>query len=83
VECIRRHYSDEWSPLATTLSRYADFFRLFGDLRGYVSFFLLDDLVNDDLDVKFFPPFDNFLSPPVPGDVDSYVEYRSCAIEFI
>ncbi len=51
---------DQDSPLAPTLSRYADFFALFGDFRGYVSFFLLDDLVTDDGSVKFFMPFDDF-----------------------
>ena len=60
LECIRRHYVDQASPLASTLSRYADFFALFGDFRGYVSFFLLDDLVTDDCSVKFFMPFDDF-----------------------
>src|SRR5262245_29413319 len=48
VECIRRHYLHEESPLSTTLARYADFFSLFGDFRGYVEFFLLHDLVSDD-----------------------------------
>jgi hypothetical protein len=70
LECIRRHYLDQWSPLASMLSRYADFFALFGDYRGYVRFFLLDDLVTDDGSVRFFMPFDNF-GPPgsaVPKD---------------
>ena len=29
VECIRRHYLEQTSPLAATLSRYADCFALF------------------------------------------------------
>ena len=45
VECIRRYYLEEESPLSATLARYSDFFRLFGDFRGYVEFFLLQDLV--------------------------------------
>jgi hypothetical protein len=36
LECIRRHYLDEPSPLSDTLARYADFFGLFGDFAGYV-----------------------------------------------
>jgi hypothetical protein len=83
LECIRRHYLRQVSPLATTLSRYADFFALFGDFRGYVSFFLLDDLVTDDCSVKFFMPFDDFSSPSVPRDVGTYNEYRRRSIEFI
>jgi hypothetical protein len=83
LECIRRHYSDLGSPLADTLSRYSDFFALFGDFRGYVSFFLLDDLVTEDLSVKFFMPFDDFRPPSVPKDVGTYKEYRRRSIEFI
>jgi hypothetical protein len=42
-----------------------------------------DDLVNDDLSVKFFMPFDDFDPPWVPSDVDAYGEYRRRSIEFI
>ena len=83
VECIRRHYSGQWSPLAKTLSLYADFFALFGDFGGYACFFLLDDLVTADLDVNFFMPFHDFKPPAIPHDIDTYTEYRRRAIEFI
>jgi hypothetical protein len=83
LECIRRHYSDQPSPLAPTLARYADFFALFVDFDGYVSFFLLHDLVTDDGTVKFLMPFDDFNSPPRPRDVEEYKEYRRLSIEFI
>jgi hypothetical protein len=83
LECIRRHYSGQWSPLSSTLSLYSDFFALFDDFRGYVSFFLLDDLVNDDLSVRFFMLFDDFKPPPVPKDVGTYREYRRRSMEFI
>ena len=56
---------------------------MFGDFRGYVSFFLLDDLVTDDHSVKFFMPFDDFHPPSVPKDVPTYREYRRRSIEFI
>jgi hypothetical protein len=85
LECIRRHYLNQGSPLASTLSRYADFFALFGDYRGYVKYFLLDDLVTDDGSVRFFMPFDNF-GPPgsaVPKDLDTYREFRRRSTEFI
>jgi len=83
LECIRRHFLNKESPLAPALSRYADSFALFGDFRGYVSFFLLDDLVTDDFGVKFFMPFDDFLPPSVPRDVGTYKEYRRGSIDFI
>jgi hypothetical protein len=84
LECIRRHYVGEQSPLSATLVRYADFFRLFGDFRGYVDFFLLQDLVTEDtLRAKFFMPFAGFTASPLPGTLDAYLAYRHCTIEFI
>lgn len=84
LEAIRRHYSGLDSPLAFTLSSYADFFALFGDFRGYVSHFLLQDLVEADFStVRFFMPFNDFKSPAVPNDIDTYREYRRRAIAFI
>jgi hypothetical protein len=84
VECIRRHYIKEASPLSDTLERYADYFQLFGDFAGYVKFFLLQDLVTADSSaVKFFSPFENFNSSPVPGTLEAYASYRKLAIGFI
>jgi Family of unknown function (DUF6994) len=84
VECIRRHYLDEPSPLSSTLARYADFFGLFGDFAGYVDFFLLQDLVNEVTStVKFFTPFEDFTASPLPRTLDAYLGYRQLAIEFI
>jgi len=48
-----------------------------------VSFFLLDDLVDDDLSVRFFMPFDDLHPPSVPGDLGAYREFRRRSIEFI
>jgi hypothetical protein len=83
LECIRRHYLAEPSPLGPTLARYADFFSLFGDFPGYVDFFLLQDIVTDGGAVRFFLPFDNFRPPAVPKDLETYKEYRRRSIEFI
>ena len=84
LECIRRHYLDEPSPLSDTLARYADFFGLFGDFAGYVDFFHLQDLVNEaTLTVKFSMPFEDFTASPLPGTLDAYFVYRQRAIEFI
>lgn len=84
LECIRRHYLNEISPLTGTLARYADFFRLFCDFRGYVEFFLLQDLITEDYSaVQFFAPFDNFRTSPLPGSVPEYLAYRQLAMNFI
>jgi hypothetical protein len=66
------------------LTRYRDFFALFKSFSGYVNFFLLQDLVTDDCSaVMFFMPFDDFKTPSVPADDDTYREYRRRSIEFI
>ncbi|QIK95576.1 hypothetical protein G7076_02960 [Sphingomonas sp. HDW15A] len=83
LESIRRHYLGEPSPLGETLSRYDDFFQLFEDFEGYVDFFLLQDLVDEDSGVKFFMPFDDFEGPSVPQDLDTYRTYRHRSIEFV
>lgn len=84
VECIRRHYINENSPLRETIERYADFFGLFGDFRGYVEFFLLQDMVTEDFSsVKFFMPFDGFNTSPLPASREAYLVYKQHAIDFI
>lgn len=84
LECIRRHYLGEGSPLAETLSRYREFFALFQDFSGYVDFFMLQDLVSPDRStVRFFMPFDNFKTPSVPNDVGAYTSYRERSIAFV
>jgi hypothetical protein len=84
VECIRRHYRDERSPLSDTLARYADFFSLFGGFRGYVEYFLLQDLVTEDCSaVRFFTLFEDFTKSPLPESVDAYRAYRQLAVAFI
>lgn len=84
VESIRRHYRNERSPLSELLRRYGAFFELFGDFRGYVEFFLLQDLVTEDYSaVRFFTPFENFTTSPLPQSLDGYNEYRRRAMKFI
>jgi hypothetical protein len=92
VECIRRYYNDpsklfkEYNPLGKTLARYADFFALFGDFRGYVEFFLLQDLVSEDFsEVRFMMPFDGdeFVVGPMPKTVKAYRAYKKKASDFI
>lgn len=84
LECIRRHYCGERSPLTDTLARYADFFDLFADFRGYVEFFLLQDLVTEDYAaVRFFTPFEGFTTSPLPGSLGAYMVYRQLAVSFI
>lgn len=83
LECVRRFYSAESSPLYDTLSRYADFFDLFSDFSGYLHFFLLDDLINENGTIKFYLPFDGFKTCPSFVDVNQYLLYKERVIAFI
>ncbi|QCB98966.1 hypothetical protein E5206_10800 [Arthrobacter sp. PAMC25564] len=84
LECIRRHYSGEPSnKFGEVLDRYSDFFALFKDFDGYVEFFLLQDLINEDGTIRFFHPFDNFRTPAVPKTPDEYLEYLQRSRDFI
>lgn len=83
LECIKRFYLGLTSPLYNVFLRYRDFFGLFGDFRGYVDFFLLQDLVTDDYEqIKFYLPFDNFMSVPIFRGVDDYLLYKKGIIDF-
>jgi hypothetical protein len=84
LECIRRHYVGEWSPLSEVLGRYGNFFAVFGDFRGYVEFFVLHDLVTDDASsVRFFLAFDEFRPWPLPLDRASYTRFREATVAFV
>ncbi|WP_374706631.1 YciI family protein [Arthrobacter sp. NicSoilC12] len=84
LECIRRHYLRQSSPLADTLELYPEFFGLFGDFRGYVDFFLLQDLVTEDYaSVRFFLPFADFTTRAIPKTLDEYLLYRQATLEFV
>jgi hypothetical protein len=84
VECVRRHYLNDESPLSKVLARYGDFFRLFEDFRGFVEFFLLQDMVNEEFtEVKFCLPFSDFNGSPLPQTKELYLSYMQLAIAFI
>ena len=84
LECIRRHYENVSSPLTDVLARYGAFFGLFRDFRGYVDFFLFQDLVEPDFrQVRFWLPFEDFATPPVPRAVEDYLRYREKVCAFV
>lgn len=85
LECVRRHYAGQSSPLADCLTRYADFFDLFVGFQGYVDFFLLNDLVNGDGSaVRFFLPFAGFTRrSPYPDSLVAFRAYLEESTNFI
>lgn len=83
LECIRRFYRKEQSPLFDTFMRYSNFFDLFIDFNGYVDFFILQDFVDEKEQVKFSLPHDNFIRSPLPQTVDEYKLYKNHTINLI
>ncbi len=83
LECIRRFYMGQQSPLYDTLLRYKNFFDLFESFIGYIKFFLLDDLVDKNQNIKFYLPFDDFRTKPAFSDIDEYLEYKNRVVHFI
>lgn len=108
LECIRRYYADRLdlsdadaafpahydgvNPLGSVLHRYRSFFDLFGSFEGYVSFWLLDDLVvRDDAGprVNFLlprtenGPYDFTRELALPVTSDEYFGYLVAADDFV
>jgi hypothetical protein len=84
LECIKRYYVNEKSPLFETIKRYDDFFGLFGSFKGYCEYFLLQDMVTEDFSgIKYFLPFNDFVFNILPKDVDEYNEYKTLSIDFL
>lgn len=79
LECIRRYYQRDQgqNPLYEALNRYKDFFGLFTDFEGYISFFYLQDfLKTKHHSIDFWLPFDNFERPPLPQSPEEYKHYK-------
>ena len=84
LECIRRLYKNQQSPLTDVLERNFNFFKLFSNFEGYVNYFLLQDLVEGDYEeIKFWSNFDNFETAPLPKDKDEYLSYMNKLMSFV
>lgn len=83
LECIRRHYlRDTDHPLAAVLTRYDDFFVLFGTFANYVEFFLFQDLIDEHGAVRFYLPFEGFDKPALPRALDGYLTFLRAQAAF-
>ena len=84
LECIRLFYLNQNSPLYDCLLRYKDFFDLFVDFKGYVEFFLLNDIVDDTFSkIDFFYRDESFKESPLPTSKEEYFDYRNKVIKFV
>ena len=84
LECIRKFYNGENSPLYETLSKNKPFFDLFLDFKGYVDFFYLQDCVSADYSkVNFWIGEGKFEYYPLPQNVEEYMLWIEKGFDFV
>jgi hypothetical protein len=87
LECIRLHYQRMENPLDSTFNTPVNsfFFSLFKDFKGYVDFFLLQDLTDIQYEkVSFFTQIEKpFEKSPIPETAAEYHEYKRATLEFV
>ena len=84
LECIRRLYAGEYSPLESTLQKDEDFFRLFVDFKGYVNYFFLQDCVSEDYSkVRIWMGMGDFKEDPLPKTAEQYLAWIDSEMEFL
>ena len=84
LECIRRYYGGEHSPLSLVMDRDRDFYNLFVDFKGYVQFFYLQDCVSPNYDkVKVWIGDGDFSESPLPQTVEEYLLWIDKNLEFV
>lgn len=84
LECIRRYYASELSPLSKVLEKEKAFFDLFGDFKNYVDFFFLQDCVAADYrTVKLWLDNDVFAEDPLPKTTEDYMCWMNHQLEFV
>lgn len=84
LECIRRYYLGEKSPLYDTLLSDKNFFDLFIDFKGYVDFFFLQDCVSPDYNkVDIWEGSGLFNSSGLPKTLDGYFSLLEKQMDFL
>lgn len=83
LECIRRFYAGETSPLDKAFDKSANFFALFEDFKGYIDFFLLQDCVDEEYNVKLWLDTPLFVSMPMPKNLEEYDKWIKSQLDFV
>lgn len=84
LECIRKFYLNEDSPLYYVLLQNKDFFDLFVDFKGFIDFFYLQDCVSDDYShINFWLENGTFEKYPLPKTVDEYLCWIEQELDFV
>lgn len=83
LECIKRYYDGESSPMTECLESDREFLDMFVDFRGYVNFFLLQDCVDEDYNVKLWMDTELWVKNPLPKNVNQYLSWIDCNEAFV
>lgn len=84
LECIRRHYAGEESPLSKAMESDREFFDLFLDFRGYVDYFFLQDCVTEDYsEIRYWIGKGDFTKNALPQSVDEYMLWLQRQSDFL
>lgn len=84
LECIRRYYAGETSPLSKTIEADKAFFDLFIDFKGYVDFFFLQDCVSSDYSsVDIWVGDAAFKESGLPRTIDEYFIFIDKELAFL
>lgn len=84
LECIRRYYAGEESPISWCLEQNKEFFDLFVNFKGYVEFFFLQDCVSKDYSkVEKWINTNLFQKDPFPENNKEYIAWISKNLDFV
>ena len=84
LECIRRHYAGETSPLTKVIESDRAFYDLFVDFKGYVDYFFFQDCVSKDYSrVDVWMGDATFAKSGLPTSVDEFFEFIRKEHEFL
>jgi hypothetical protein len=85
LRVTRLWYLKTKSPLFGVIERYSEYFNLFVDFKGFIDFFLLNDLVSEQYkNIKFWLPFESFGNrSPIPVSTNEYNKYMINVMNFV
>ena len=84
MECIRRYYAGDESPLTDVIDRDRAFYDLFVDFKGFVDFFLLQDCVSEDYQkVSIWEGKGDFSEDGLPQTVERYMTFVEKEYDFL
>ena len=84
LEYIMRFYTKQSSALTDIIKRSTDISNLFNDFRGYIDFFLLQDLAENDYQgINFYLSFYDINRASLPTITKEYCTYKKSTLAFV